>query len=393
MFHIADLPGLPPALVEDFDSHQATFAPDRLFFLREPFISETCAALGTADDVTAAFLDAARAVAADEGLMRFAWHLHLRCRMKGLSRKYEAWPFPADIPMFYALVYLSCVPHLLERNGQRGVSREITLDTLTDLEIWIRNHHRKTGRFGLSETYWMARHFDGQIFKLGRLQFELSPFRFDFRALKNRTDGSVMVLAGQGMEFRADGQFADADETRDPAPWKSVYENTETAARGNPISPRGFCERKTMELPLSDWEVIAGLNDPALAVHIPATGPMDFKQCGESFRRAKAFFAAHFPEYRYRAFTCVSWLLNPDLEIFLPPDSNIVRFLKPWHLCPAPGANARQTYDLVFGDKNADLANAPARTSLQKAMLAYLRQGNRVRNGGGLLFPHNLNWC
>jgi len=343
-FRIPNHPELPGSLVEDYDISQASFPPEGPFFLKGPFISETCARLRMDQELTEAFQAAARAVSADQGLIRFAWHLHLRIRENKLSEKSPAWPFPNSIPMFYALAYLSCVPYALELNAKRGIDPSVTLDTLTDMEIWIRDYHSKKGVFGLKECHWFTRHFSGRIFRLGRLQFETKPFYRDLTAIRNRENGRIVVQAG------------------------------------------------SLECPSPGWETIAKLNDPSLAVHIPAMGPMDHAACGESFRRAARFFATHFPDYKYCAFTCESWLLNPDLEKILPPESNIVRFLKEWWLYPVPDANSDQTYDRVFGDPKIDLDKAPSSTSLQRAVLEFVRKGNRVKNGGGLMFPQNMAW-
>jgi hypothetical protein len=383
---------LPDSLLEEYAVSQISYPGPALFFLKERFITETCSVLGMDKILTEAFQQAAQAVAADEGLLRVAWHLYLKTRQDKLPVKSEPWPFPNELQLFYALVYLSCVPHVLELNAKRGIDRAITLDTLTDLEIWIRNHHSKKGVFGLTENRWLARHFAGRIFKLGRLQFEKSAFYRDFHVLRNRKTGRFVVLAGNNATFRPDGQFADADQTVFPSPWKATFENSGIVIRGASFSPLGFCENRVKEYPLSEWEVVAELNDPSLAVHIPATGPMDHALCAESFSRAGSFFAAHFPEYRYRAFTCESWLLNLDLEKILLPESNIVRFLKEWYLYPSPGANPQQTYDRVFGDVNIDLSKAPRTTSLQKAVSGFLEKGNKVRNGGGLIFPQGMEW-
>lgn len=65
----------------------------------------------------------------------------------------------------------------------------------------------------------------------------------------------------------------------------------------------------------------------ALSVHIPDfCGPLSPEAVDDSLRRARLFFARHFPFERYDFAVCHSWLLGPQLADHLPAESNIMRF-------------------------------------------------------------------
>jgi len=65
----------------------------------------------------------------------------------------------------------------------------------------------------------------------------------------------------------------------------------------------------------------------ALSLHIPEfCGPLSPEAVDDSLRRARTFFARHFPSERYDFAICQSWLLGPQLADHLPPESNIIRF-------------------------------------------------------------------
>ena len=66
--------------------------------------------------------------------------------------------------------------------------------------------------------------------------------------------------------------------------------------------------------------------DPVMEVHIPADGAMRLEDCKASIAAAREFFATYFPAFRYRAFTCHSWLLDDTLKQILNESSNIVQF-------------------------------------------------------------------
>ncbi|HYH13449.1 MAG TPA: hypothetical protein VD789_13910, partial [Thermomicrobiales bacterium] len=125
-------------------------------------------------------------------------------------------------------------------------------------------------------------------------------------------------------------------------------------------------------------------SDLVLSMHIPDfLGPLTPEACGESIEMAKQFFAAHFPEDRYRYAVCHSWLLDPQLADYLPENSNIIQFQRRFEL--AEGANDADTSILhfVFGPAPENLDELPQRSTLERAVVTHLRNGNhwQVRSG------------
>ena len=193
----------------------------------------------------------------------------------------------------YVLAYLA--DFALQKNAARGISREITVATLKDINIWLDNYEKTFGEIGLKEFAWLFNHYTGRLFRLGRLQFEIG-----------KQEDSYVV-------------------------------NT----------------------------------------HIPQGEPLYYDACLDSFRQAKEFFAAHFPETPVNKCTCHSWLLCPRLADVLPEESNIVRFMRMWEQVPCKSDDSAQAMERTFGFgfKKEDLPNAPETTGLQKRMKAYLLAG------------------
>jgi len=126
---------------------------------------------------------------------------------------------------------------------------------------------------------------------------------------------------------------------------------------------------------------------PVLEVHIPGDGPMTPQACEESFRRARRFFRAHFPDERYEYGTCRTWLLDERLAEVLPEDSNIVRFQQLWTLFgPTPDCDS-DVLEFVFHlpPGTGDLTALPQDTTLQRAIVGHLRSGGHWRQGCGWL--------
>lgn len=63
--------------------------------------------------------------------------------------------------------------YALMKNQARGIDKQITVDTLKDVNIWIDNYKQQFGELGLAEFDWLFYHYTGDLFRLGRLQFRL----------------------------------------------------------------------------------------------------------------------------------------------------------------------------------------------------------------------------
>lgn len=66
--------------------------------------------------------------------------------------------------------------------------------------------------------------------------------------------------------------------------------------------------------------------DSVLEIHIPETGKLVKEDCEFSIKKAKEFFNKFFPEFKFKYFSCNSWLLDDTLKDMLNENSNIVRF-------------------------------------------------------------------
>ncbi|WP_433501597.1 hypothetical protein ACQP1K_20195 [Sphaerimonospora sp. CA-214678] len=119
--------------------------------------------------------------------------------------------------------------------------------------------------------------------------------------------------------------------------------------------------------------------DTAIGLHIPESGPMTPEAVAASLDEARAFFPRHFPGERYTAFSCGSWLLDPQLLEYLPEDSNIVRFQRRFELAPyeePEGLDADvEVLRFVFRTLTTPLDRLPRRTVLQRAIVDHLKAG------------------
>jgi len=381
---------------------QSVFPADRIAWLDASYVRAVCQELRMKDDAAQALI---------ESLAAFKQHPALRCVAWFEYQTFVRSPWGEGTgmrhwPKFYerldgaarlvdALVFLACLPSIRAFHKERGVPDEISYDTLGDLELWIHEEKRLSGTWGFTHRGWLSNHFSGRLFKLGRLQFENHPFHYRLHVFRHVSDRRVAVFAAAGQRFRSDGYYDGANGIHDPQGFTSAFRCDTRTIHGTPIDPsRGVAKRELLELSASEWRCVFGEHDPSLGVHIPATGPMDHAACSDSFRLAREFFPRHFPERRFTAFTCSSWLLDAQFEDYLKPDSNIVQWLREWLLFPVPGATDHQhlerVFDSRFDKKNLD-AN-PQKSSVQRAMVEHLKKGKDWIHGGSLYFAEDLDW-
>ncbi|MBF8192935.1 DUF5596 domain-containing protein [Nonomuraea sp. K274] len=127
----------------------------------------------------------------------------------------------------------------------------------------------------------------------------------------------------------------------------------------------------------SEAVTVAGLpvepGSPSLGVHIPDFhGSLTPEECDASFELARSFFPRHFPGERPRVMTCGSWVLDDQLAGYLPASSNIVAFQRRFHLLHR--FDDSEMLSFVFG-READLAELPRRTRLERAIADHLAAG------------------
>ena len=295
--------------------------------------------------------------------------------------------------VFFALLALSAAPTREKVFVSDGLPADAAQNAVRDVCIWIDHFFRNRGIAGISARIlnWEYHVLNGTPLTLGRLQFVLKPFGETLHVFRN-TGGEVRVLAGDGEAFTRDGVCAGVDGAHDPEAWTARYAETAETVTGNPITPDGRAHREPVTLDKRSWKCVFRRGDWTLETHIPEGAPLEIAACRESMERALGFFARRHPDREIRAFSCLSWLLDPQYETILPPDSRILRFMRQYHLFPIP-ESGEDAYWRIFGEdglKNG-LAAAPRRTRMQRNTAAFLERGGKLRSGGGFLLPEELD--
>ncbi|GAA3822588.1 acyltransferase domain-containing protein [Streptomyces phyllanthi] len=94
---------------------------------------------------------------------------------------------------FHVYVFVAALPYVRAYHRERGVPDEVSRRTLADLGRGLVLHRRRYGVGGLVTPEWFALHFHGEMYQLGRLQFQR--WRLG--------DGDVARFARVGLELRS----------------------------------------------------------------------------------------------------------------------------------------------------------------------------------------------
>jgi len=89
---------------------------------------------------------------------------------KKIKKGEDIMPEKGILPIFVC-AYLA--DYALEINTQKGISKEITVATLKDINAWLENYETQFQKLGLGEFCWLKYHYTGDLFKIGRLQYRL----------------------------------------------------------------------------------------------------------------------------------------------------------------------------------------------------------------------------
>lgn len=88
-----------------------------------------------------------------------------RCKNKGFHI------LKGKSPMLTLAVILKLAVTVKEKYDEFGIDEKIYYETMSDIKIWC----DKTGNKGIKNYGWLKNHVDFELFRLGRLQFQIYP--------------------------------------------------------------------------------------------------------------------------------------------------------------------------------------------------------------------------
>jgi hypothetical protein len=291
-----------------------------------------------------------------------------------------------EADLLHGLLVLDSVRLVLERQGRRGVSPEISR-AVNDRHgaAWLRRAVAAGGQPRIADWQprWLRLVASGELYRLGRLEFVLERWQYPFRVYAHCATSETIVLSAPGASFGADGYVAQ------PGSFTSTWIESAEAVVGTPISPRGFALASPVRLSLAEWKLELDKDDWVLDLHVPGEGELSVEALRGALSDAEKFFDRYYPKTPFKAYVCDSWLFNTQLEAMLGSHSNILRWQREGYLLPTPGGH-EGFLSFTFGSTTVDPRTAPRDTQLRRAVLDHLERGGRLRAGAHLLLRRDI---
>ena len=199
---------------------------------------------------------------------------------------------------------------LKEFFDNKNIPITVFYDSIQDFSFRINRYFKKHSEYGVSDrdALWLGFIYKCEIFDLGSLRFQ----KFHFSSSEIERDGYDYMPLSDEMKQRF---------------------------------PEGL---------------------PIINVHITTDANLQSDKIDESFKLAHDFFTTYFPEHKYRAFTCRTWMLYTPTQKILPPDSNITAFANRFEIFAA-NKNAKQALDRIYETSNMkEIAAMEKHSSLAK---------------------------
>ncbi len=247
--------------------------------------------------------------------------------------------------------------------------------------------YRNDGRPGYSLLGWYQLAIDCSLFRLGRLEIQINNGFIGRCQVFEGPDGKQIALA-HDMNIHRSGRTLGSlyCEDKDGAFLSAVVETADSYV-GYPFDDEGLVSNIAITLPKSDWKRILSRGDDVISLHIPAGGGLTDEAVDDAIAQAREFADTYFPDYKYKAFDCHSWLLDPQLIKLTGENTNIARFCRRFRPI-THYSKGDAVYNFVFfkTDMNFKVEDLPENSRLEKALKQHFLSGKAIYETAGYFF-------
>ena len=371
----------PDALDSIFEACVAEYDKQGTFFLEERYLLALQSAHRPFPRSIGHLLSEAARVRADDDAALYALFVCRAMEQRTLFLQHLTYfDFPTRYPLFALLCFAPALAELDTRQKAMGLPEDVAGDSLEMFEVCAYLQEERTGVFGMEKRYFdhMQGHLDGRMLNVERLRFEMTRIE-NVMLLQHKKSGKRVLFLTKG-SVNTDGLCVAAPPRGDSSCREAFFKEEGAQYIGTAVGENGRVLPDPVSLPKTDYDVVLRPGDDCIDVHIPAWGAFTREICAQSYARAREIFKALYPEKCFKAFHCHSWMLAPELALYLRPTSNLLAFQSEYMPYPTP-SEGEDVFVFVFGTKPADLADLPEDTSLRRAL-------KQLYLGGGCLYEY-----
>lgn len=292
-----------------------------------------------------------------------------------------------------ALAAMSEIPYAYENMKKRGLPEQSIRNTLLRIEYGVSVYtERHGGNIGYASIEWNQRAIDGKIFRVGRLEYDvLFPLASKVCVFENSRGDHIplatdLLLHKSGFALGAK-HFEDEEDS-----WRALLAEDDDFWYGYRYNSRGYVEKEQISLSKKEWKKILCEGDPVIGVHIPAERNLRPEEVDISLDMAEEFFSTYFPEWKYKAFYCSSYLMDPQLVDMLGKDANISKFNKRFQALTCKSAG-NAVFNFIFKkpDMNFEISELPENTRFERALKEHYLSGKAIYEMQGYFFHNKKN--
>lgn len=282
---------------------------------------------------------------------------------------------------------LPTIPDSVSFFKKRGVPKDVIVSSIREYDFCVNLCIKTLGRpaFTVDRLAWITRVINNDLIRIGRFKYEMPCKRLEGVKVYKSKSGNLTLLA-YNTDIHTSGRILGAAGLDDSGSFRAEISETDTEITGYPVID-GLVSQNSVTLKKSEWELCLSPEDDLIPVHIPPDEGFDHDVCEASYERAREIFDTCFPDKKYKAFHCRTWLLSIDLKKILKPSSNILDFQKKYTLYPVISKGI-----LIFGNVFPgqggieNLENLTENTSLQREVKRLYLDGGYIHEYSGFFF-------
>lgn len=288
-------------------------------------------------------------------------------------------------PMFSLLPFIEGTVLEMQR---RNVPEDIIYDTLKGYEntlIITKNVYNKPVT-NMRYLGWLRIFIHGEVLRIGRFNFQIR-YLFDPNEIVFANKNQEYAILINNVKVHRTGNFLGSGGFDDEeGSFFADLVETEDYFEGYKVGANGLTENTKTRLYKKEWEKALENNDAIINVHIPEDSQgLEPKLCEESYARAREVFTKCYPEFKYKAFTCFSWLMDPQLKEILNSTSKIISFQEKYMRFPRVSLGNEMFY-FIFRKEFENYNEMSENTSLERALKKHYLNGKKIYSFGGVFF-------
>ncbi|MBE6695674.1 MAG: hypothetical protein E7587_04395 [Ruminococcaceae bacterium] len=387
---------LPDSFAQNFESVADGYYKNGVSFLREEFIKGVEDRREILGSLYPFVLESAEKVRSSETASLYS--LCLYDMLKNSTQRFAISKSPKadsedleekklfEMAAYFAL--FAFAPELMDWCERAELPEDVAIGTLGGaFRGPFEAHLQRNGYYGFDSARlfaWQQLYLDHELIRVGILNFELrKSFLSNCLIFKNKTGETRTMIVGK--DISAGGMISGSKGHEDKAFCADMTETDEYYEGYITDSVTGKVLPTPVRLYKNEWEIALRESDQTISVHIPAGVSFTEENLTKAYNYVLRIVEKSFPEFKPKAFICLSWLISTQLKDFLKPTSNILGFQSKFN-CKIPIVSQGLgviSFLFLLPTTETDYNKFPENTSLQKKIKEYYLSGGTVYEWGG----------